>query len=109
MPDELSTNLKTELFTVTAPASANLAVSVHENSIGKHISQFHMQFEHSRHLMVPVYYPRSQMRSWDKFHLLFIKFIMAVISSASVELLLSLGNQVVFGVVDAILYNYILG
>lgn len=82
---------------MTAPASTNVVISsIPEEflSFGNHISQPQVHDKLSRYLLIPVNSLRSQTKSFNKLHRLFTKGSMVVSSSASVELLLSLANQV---------------
>ncbi|KAM7314020.1 uncharacterized protein ISCGN_003805 [Ixodes scapularis] len=97
MRDQASNYLKTELASVTSGAMADVAVSSTPEdffSLGQQTLQPEAQDELSRYLLVPVDHPLSQMKSFEGLHRLFLKYNTAVPSSASVERLFSVANEV---------------
>lgn len=97
MRDQASNYLKTELASVTSGATADVAVSSAPEdffSFGQQTLQPEAQDELSRYLLVPVDHPLSQMKSFEGLHRLFLKYNTAVPSSASVERLFSVANEV---------------
>ncbi|KAG0420572.1 hypothetical protein HPB47_003423, partial [Ixodes persulcatus] len=96
--DQASNYLKTELASVTSGATADVAVLFSTRRFFSHSGNRpfspEAQDELSRYLLVPVDHPLSQMKSFEGLHRLFLKYNTAVPSSASVERLFSVANEV---------------
>ncbi|KAL1428777.1 hypothetical protein MTO96_002498 [Rhipicephalus appendiculatus] len=97
MRDQASMNIRTELATVTQPARADVTTSSAPEDLFSFGLQTHpaeTQDELSRYLLVPGDYPLSQMRNFEGLKKLFLKYNTAVPSSASVERLFNIANEV---------------
>ncbi|KAH6945809.1 hypothetical protein HPB50_010019 [Hyalomma asiaticum] len=96
MRDQVTINIKTELASVTKPASTGAAISPapEDFSFGHQALPAGAQYKLSRYLLVPVDYPLSEMKKFEGLHKLFLKYNTAVPSSASVERLFNIANEV---------------
>lgn len=97
MRDQATMNVRTELAAVTQPARADVAASSAPEdffSFGLQTLPAETQDELSRYLLVPGDYPLSQMKNFEGLKELFLKYNTPVPSSASVERLFNIANEV---------------
>ncbi|KAH6935884.1 hypothetical protein HPB50_011326 [Hyalomma asiaticum] len=81
MRDQATINIKTELASVTKPASTDAAISpAPKDSFGHQALPAGAQDELSRYLLVSVDYPLSEMKKFEGLHKLFLKYNTAVAS-----------------------------
>lgn len=95
MRDQATNDIKTQLAAVTKPASADFATSSAPEdffSFGHQTLPVEAQDELPQYLLVPVDYPLSQMKNFEG--QLFLKCNTSVPSSASVERLFNIANEV---------------